>query len=108
MFVLNVKVAGAEGQVALFFETKDKADHTRDSIYKADPHTPIILSDDHGHGLCLIPREVQFTVVVDMKKDLAHQAEMQLVQLRENQKLQQRVSTIAGLGGGIPTGLVRQ
>jgi hypothetical protein len=108
MFVLNVKVAGAEGQVALFFDTKDKADYTRNSLYKADPHESIILSDDHGHNLCLLPREVQFTMVVDMKKDLAHQAEMQLLQLRENQKLQQRVGTIAGLGGGMPPGLVRQ
>lgn len=101
MFIVNVKIAGAEGLCALFYNAESKAEAARDGCFSAlNPHEPIWLTDDHGHQLVFRPRDVMFVNMVDMKKDLAHQADMQLTQLRENQKLQQRVNTVAGLGGG--------
>ena len=100
MFIVNVKIAGAEGLCALFYNTKQKAEAARDGCFSDNPHDRVLLIDDHGHQLEFRPRDVMFVNMVDMKKDLAHQADMQLMQLRENQKLQQRVNTIAGLGGG--------
>ena len=101
MFILNLKIVGAEGQLALFFNEHAKAVHTRDHLYAHDPHTSVVLSDDHGQSAQLFSRDVQYAMIVDIKKALKQQSDMAMLQQAAQSELQKRAGIMAGLGGGI-------
>lgn len=92
MFAVAIMMAGATAEVGLFFETQNGADAAADLIYAAEPHAALAVADDKGHSIRLIPRNVIFVRVSDMARDIANQADLALLQHREQAKLQQRAS----------------
>lgn len=115
MFVLNVFVQGAAGQVALFYESENQASKTAESIFQTkEIHDQIILVDQRGHQLFCRPRDVLFATVIDMQKDVAHQGDVQLFQAKEQMKFDAKVRAdpslrfLSGLNGAQSAAFQRQ
>lgn len=114
MHALNVKLAGAEGVMSLFYKTEEEAKKASDQISSADQHVIMVVSDDCGNELRTFPRNILATFLVDLMKDIARQQEMALIQMREQAKLQSKASTdpalrfMQGMPGMNMSGLNRQ
>lgn len=106
MFIVNVKIASAEGQVALFVETKEAGVALVKGFYDADQHAAFSTTDQRGHTMVCRPRDIQFITIVDLKRDIENQGELALIQAREQEKLNAKVRNdpsmkfLAGLANG--------
>lgn len=98
MFAVTILLAGAPSEVALFYDTEAAATAVVDSIWeRKDPHAPFRIADERGHTADFLPRNIVHVRITDMAKDIENQADLALLQQREQAKLQARAERDPGL-----------